>query len=252
MSKYLSGNFCFQTDRGKVRLNNEDQAYAAINAYGNVLLLICDGMGGANKGEFASSLAKNIIVESFLEKKKFFNKTFAHSWVHSVLKKANSMIYNEASTNANCHDMGSTITLALIIKDTLILGQMGDSRCYLLKNNHLEQISDDQTYVGYLYRTGQIKKEEMLTHPKRHILMNAAGVNALPNIEVKYFPYKREKILLCSDGLYNNVSENDLECIIRGQDSINKKVTQLINLANANGGSDNIGVVLWEADEECL
>ena len=177
MKKYLTGRFYYRTDVGKVRLNNEDQAMALTNASGNVLLLVCDGMGGQNKGDLASSLAVSTIVSSFKNRKGFLNSYFAKLWVGRVIREANKSIYDQSQSNPNYQGMGTTITLLLIIKDVAILGHVGDSRCYFLKSHHdLVQMSEDQTYVGYLLRTGQITAEEALTHPKRHVLMNALGV----------------------------------------------------------------------------
>ena len=248
MKKYLTGRFYYRTDVGKVRLNNEDQAMALTNASGNVLLLVCDGMGGQNKGDLASSLAVSTIVSSFKNRKGFLNSYFAKLWVGRVIREANKSIYDQSQNNPNYQGMGTTITLLLIIKDVAIMGHVGDSRCYFLKSHHdLVQMSEDQTYVGYLLRTGQITAEEALTHPKRHVLMNALGVYPSASIDIKVFPYLNEEVLLCSDGLYNNVPVEDIAAVVKGSDSVDQKVNELIAIGNKNGGSDNIAVVLWEA-----
>ena len=248
MKKYLTGRFFYRTDVGKVRLNNEDQAIALTNASGNVLLVVCDGMGGQNKGDLASSLAVNTVVSSFKNRKGFLNSYFARLWVGRVIREANKSIYEQSQSNPAYQGMGTTITLLLIIKDVAILGHVGDSRCYFLKSHHdLVQMSEDQTYVGYLLRTGQITPDEALTHPKRHVLMNALGVYPSASIDIKVFPYLNEEVLLCSDGLYNNVPVEDIAAIVKGSDSVDQKVNELIAIGNKNGGSDNIAVVLWEA-----
>ena len=248
MKKYLTGRFFYRTDVGKVRLNNEDQAIALTNASGNVLLIVCDGMGGQNKGDLASSLAIKTIVTFFKNRKGFLNSYFARLWVGKVIREANKSIYEQSQSNPNYQGMGTTITLLLIIKDVAIMGHVGDSRCYFLKSHHeLVQMSEDQTYVGYLLRTGQITPEEALTHPKRHVLMNALGVYPSASIDIKVFPYLNEEVLLCSDGLYNNVPIEDITAIVKGSDSVDQKVNELIAIGNKNGGSDNIAVVLWEA-----
>ena len=248
MKKYLTGRFSFRTDIGMVRLSNEDQAIALTNASGNVLLVVCDGMGGQNKGDLASSLAVHTIVTSFKNRKGFMNSYFARIWVSKAIKEANKSIYEQSQSNPNYRGMGTTVTLLLIMKDTAIMGHVGDSRCYFLKSHHdLVQMSEDQTYVAYLLRTGQITPEQALTHPKRHVLMNALGIYPSASIDIKVFPYLGEEVLLCSDGLYNNVPTEDIAAIIKGNDSIEQKVNELIAIGNKNGGSDNIAVVLWEA-----
>ena len=248
MKKYLTGRFFYRTDVGKVRLNNEDQAIALTNASGNVLLVVCDGMGGQNKGDLASSLAVNTIVSSFKNRKGFLNSYFARLWVGQAIREANKSIYDQSQSNPAYHGMGTTVTLLLIIKDVAIMGHVGDSRCYFLKSHHdLMQMSEDQTYVGYLLRTGQITPEQALTHPKRHVLMNALGIYPSASVDIKVFPYLGEEVLLCSDGLYNNVSVEDIAAVVKGSDSVEQKVNELIAIGNKNGGSDNIAVVLWEA-----
>ena len=248
MKKYLTGRFSYRTDIGKVRLNNEDQAMALTNASGNVLLIVCDGMGGQNKGDLASSLALHTIVTMFKSRKGFINAYTAKLWVNKAIREANRSIFEQSQSNANYRGMGTTLTLLLIIKDIAIMGHVGDSRCYFLKNHHdLVQMSEDQTYVGYLLRTGQISEEEALVHPKRHVLMNALGVYPSASVDLKSFPYLDEVVLLCSDGLYNNVPNEDICAILKGNDTTEQKANELIAIANKNGGSDNIAVVLWEA-----
>ena len=248
MKKYLTGRFSYKTDIGKVRLSNEDQATALTNASGNVLLIVCDGMGGQNKGDLASSLALHTVVSSFKSRKGFANPYFARLWVGKAIREANKSIFEQSQSNENYNGMGTTITLLLIIKDTAILGHVGDSRCYFLKNHHdLVQMSEDQTYVAYLVRTGQINPEDAATHPKRHVLMNAVGIYPSASVDIQTFPYLGEIVLLCSDGLYNNVPLEDITSVLKGSDAVEQKVNELIAIGNKNGGSDNIAVVLWEA-----
>ena len=246
---YISGTYAFATDIGKVRLSNEDRATALTNTKGNILLLVCDGMGGSNKGDYASSIAIKMISDAFLEKQKFFSRFLAMKWTMDIIKKANSAIYNEAQQNTMYEGMGTTLTMVLIMSNHLITAQIGDSRAYVLHNDEVAQITEDQTYVAYLYRTGKIKKEEMLTHPKRHVLTNALGIYPSLNVDIRITGYRNENILVCSDGLYNNVDESAIGTILKSNDTTEQKVNELISLGNANGGSDNIAVVIWEANK---
>ena len=144
--------------------------------------------------------------------------------------------------------MGTTLSLCLIVKDILVTAQVGDSRIYLLRDNKLTQISVDQTYAQYLIDNKKISKEEALTHKDRHMLTNAIGVKKNCPIDLHEYVYFGEKILLCSDGLYNNVLLSVIESILRGNDSLDRKCSQLITFGNANGGSDNMAVVIWESN----
>lgn len=251
MSKkqYVAGSYFALTDIGKVRLTNEDRVITSVNIKGNVLMVVCDGMGGQNKGEYAAEIATRVILNSFEQKQKFFSSYSAFRWVNEVVRKANKEVFNESESNPSYQGMGSTLTLVLIYHSRLISCQIGDSRAYILRNRQFEQITEDQTYVGYLYRTGRITKEEMKVHPKRHVLMNALGVFPTVNMDVKIRDYNNETVLVCSDGLYNNVEEEAIANILKGDDTTNQKVHQLITLANVNGGSDNIAVALWEAQK---
>ena len=247
--KYLYGRYASKTDIGKVRLNNEDRVAALTNTRGNILLVVCDGMGGANKGDLASSIAVEVVSQAFQEKDRFPSKFFAKRWVANTVRAANSEIFRQASHNQKYQGMGTTITLVLIVNDYMIVAQAGDSRAYSYRNRALNQITEDQTYVQYLYRIGEVSKEEIETHPKRHVLMNALGIYPSLDLDIKAHPYLGDTILVCSDGLYNNVPQKDLLSILRGSDTPDQKVNELVSLANANGGSDNIAVAIWEAKE---
>ena len=246
---YLSGNYVTKSDIGKIRLTNEDRIGTFTNTRGNILMVVCDGMGGQNKGEYAAEIALRTLNESFMEKSHFLTRFSARRWLLRAVIKANKAIFDESEKRPNYHGMGTTLTVALILNNYLLVGQIGDSRAYILRNRQLIQLTEDQTYVGYLYRTGKITLEETKTHPQRHVLMNALGI--LPSIELdmKFYPYNNESVLVCSDGLYNNVEEKDILSILKSNDSTEQKVNELISLANANGGSDNIAVGLWEANK---
>lgn len=243
-----NGRFAFHTDVGKVRVSNEDQACALVNAFGTVMLIVCDGMGGQNKGDYASALAVSYIVDEFKKVNRFLGNLHVYYWLNQVCRAANAQIYSESIKNPLYQGMGTTLSIAIIRKKKLFTAQVGDSRIYSFKNNVLTQLSEDQTYVGYLYRTGQITKEEMATHPKRHMLMNALGVYPTLNIDIKIRKYENESILLCSDGLYNNASETTISSVLANNDTPEEKVNELISISNNNGGSDNIAVVIWESN----
>ena len=250
MSQYLTGKYYYLTDKGKIRNANEDFATAVINPFGNVLLLVADGMGGASKGEIASSSLGKYIVKSFLSlEEEFKNEKAMAKWVYKVVKEANQLIYQKSKSKEEYKGMGTTLSLALIMKDKLLTAQVGDSRVYLLIDKSLTQITTDQTYVNYLIRVKGMNKEIASTHPRRHELTNAVGTKERINVDIEVREYHHEKILVCSDGLYNNVPISDIESIIKGNDSLDKKANQLIAFGNFNGGSDNMALVLWESDD---
>jgi protein phosphatase len=144
--------------------------------------------------------------------------------------------------------MGTTFVIALIVNKDLIILNIGDSRVYLYEEGKLTQATEDQTYVEYLFRQGKITEAQKLNHPQKHVLLNALGLNNTVSYDVKIVPYQNQTILVCSDGLYNNLTEGELTTIIRSSDTPQQKVDSLIHLANANGGTDNIAVAIWEPE----
>jgi protein phosphatase len=227
-------------------VSNEDQATVITNSEGDILMLVCDGMGGHNKGDFASRTAISVLSEAFKNKPKFIHPFFAKRWLSNQIRYANNEIYNAAYSNQAYKDMGTTLVAALIIEDRIIVANIGDSRAYAVRYNALERLTEDQTYVDYLYRTGKITKEEISTHPKRHVLMNALGIYPSLTMDIKSIPYVGFSIMLCSDGLYNNISEQEIHAILTTEERPEQKVETLIKVANLNGGSDNIAVAYWE------
>ena len=245
---YLLGDYFALVDQGKVRRTNEDSASANINAYGNVLLIVCDGMGGAARGEYASKTATNHIVKEFLNFEKEFTKPKQISaWVNKVINEANTKVFSKAEKDPSYKGMGTTLSLVILVKDMMVTAQIGDSRIYALKDNELIQMSVDQTYANYLVQESKIGPSEASVHKNRHMLTNALGTKKNVPIDIQEYEYHGEKLLLCSDGLYNNVSHNIIESIVKGNDSIDRKCYQLISFGNANGGSDNMAVVIWES-----
>lgn len=245
--KRFKGVYAFKTDIGRVRISNEDQAMVLTNSLGEVLLIVCDGMGGQNKGDCASKLAIGYVRDAFLEKKTSFSMFLNRKWLSKAIKGANSLVYKEANSNPRYKDMGTTLVAVLLSGDKMYLANVGDSRCYSFYNGKLTALSEDQTYVDYLYRTGKISKEATSTREDRHVLMNALGVFPSASFDLKVRTYLGESLLLCSDGLYNNLPDIEIRAILSTTDSASEKVDSFIAEANGNGGSDNIAVAYWEA-----
>lgn len=248
MKKQFSGSFSYKKDIGKVRDSNEDDTKVVVNSKSDVLMVVADGMGGCLKGEFASSKIVEYLTTSFLESPTFLTTLSIKNWISKKLKKVNTLIYNKSFKEPEFHGMGSTAIVAILHHNKLVIANIGDSRAYILNKKEFVQISEDQTYVNYLFNSGLIKEEEKSTHPDRHVLTNAIGIYPSVSIEFHTLQYDKESIFLCSDGLYNNLKNNDIENILRTDDDSETKVKNLINLANYNGGSDNISVAL----RECL
>ena len=239
--------YSVKTDPGLVRPNNEDSACIVENKSGDLFLMVLDGMGGHCRGDAASHLAMEIISEKMLNTDKFLSYSSMKATLLKTIKKANKEVNLLGSSKLEYLDMGTTLCLVAIRKDKTLLCNVGDSRCYILINGQLCQVSEDQTYVQFLYKTGKIKKEEMDTHPKRHVLMNALGTYPSLSVATTEITNAYDAILLCSDGLYNMLSDNDINIVLQMKLTTEEKVRILVRRANDNGGMDNIAIALWEA-----
>ena len=239
--------YSVKTDPGLVRPNNEDSACIVENKSGDLFLMVLDGMGGHCRGDAASHLAMEIISEKMLNTDKFLSYSSMKATLLKTIKKANKEVNLLGSSKLEYLDTGTTLWLVAIRKDKTLLCNVGDSRCYILINGQLCQVSEDQTYVQFLYKTGKIKKEEMDTHPKRHVLMNALGTYPSLSVATTEITNAYDAILLCSDGLYNMLSDQEIEDVLNIETlSTSDKIDLLISRANKKGGKDNIAIVLME------
>lgn len=242
-------DFYATTDIGKVRLANEDQTRVLINpTNSHVLGVVCDGMGGQNRGDYASKLAVDMLEERF-RLGGIYYRLFPSSWFKKAVRDINKTIFELGDKNEEYAKMGTTLAAVILRKNKIYVVNVGDSRVYLSNNGALKQITNDQTYVEFLYKTGQISKNEMETHPKRHILMNAMGSFPTLNIDLNVHEYHGETILICSDGLYNSASENEIWSILETNESAEQKAKLLIDVANQNGGADNIATCIIQEVE---
>lgn len=236
----------YQIDPGKVRIKNEDQANIITNSNGDTLMIVADGMGGHNKGDYASKLAVDSISDEFKKRKLPFTSIFsARLWLQNVINKANKLVFNTAEKVKEYKGMGTTLVVALIRKKNAIILNVGDSRAYIYRNDKLERLSEDQSYVDYLKRSGIIDEAEAENRKDKNILLSALGVYPSVSYNSKILLYHNEPILLCSDGLFNSVKEEDIKNIIKKKSPAKVTVRELINSANKNGGSDNIAAAYF-------
>lgn len=249
MSKMeLKGVYAYKTDVGKIRISNEDQASASFSPYKEALLVVCDGMGGANKGDYASKTAIDSLMDDFRSKRKML-PFLAKRWLSRALRKANSIIYSESESNPSYAGMGTTTVAVMLLGDKMVVANVGDSRAYAYDGFNLRRLTEDQTVGDYLVRVNKMSEKEVASSPERHVLTNALGVYPSCASDIRIYPYFGETILLCSDGLYNNLSEASIRATLSTDERPDEKVASLIAEANSNGGSDNIGIVLWEASK---
>lgn len=234
--------FCGKSDIGKVRQHNED--FCTFDP--PHLAIVADGMGGHAAGEIASRMAARSVMLFLREQPMIDEKVLRAS-----VEKANDVVYQESQSNEEYGGMGTTMIICYETDGTLHWAHVGDSRLYLYREGRLHQITQDHSFVGELERSGQITKEEAETHPKRNLLMRAIGADNEIEVDTGILPvFETDTILICSDGLTNMVSETEIADIIDAcGDDAEGAVEKLVDLANQNGGHDNITVVLGKREK---
>lgn len=239
----------FQTDKGKVRELNED----AVNIFANdnvVLAIVADGMGGHQAGDVASKLAVNNLGDYWSELTNQLEVDSLKDWLKTTIQKVNHLIYDQSQANHAYQGMGTTIVAAICLKETLIIGHVGDSRAYLMNPSEYKQVTDDHSLVGELVRTGQLSEEDAQVHPKRNIILKALGTESEIEPDIYHIAWQEdETLLLCSDGLSNKVSDEEMHEIVMNtpDEEVSEK---LVQLANDRGGEDNITLAIVKNDAE--
>lgn len=233
-----------KTDIGKARTVNQDYVYTSETSLGGLpnILLVADGMGGHNAGDFASRFVVEDIKREIAETTERYPETI----IRKAIAEANRKLIVEAKRDERLAGMGTTLVAATVIEHTLYFANIGDSRLYLI-NDEIRQLSRDHSLVQEMVRLGGINAEEAKHHPDKNIITRAIG--ASEEVEIDFFEYHLQpgdKILMCTDGLSNMVEDEMLFQIVKSSRDVVEAVERLINEANTNGGNDNIGVVVAE------
>lgn len=235
--------YYYITDKGLVRTHNEDSVTIAENKSGEHILIVADGMGGHRAGEVASSIAVSHLSERFKSISSIGNKLDAINWLDDNVKLINLEIIKYAASNPECMGMGTTLVVAILTNDFLIFGNIGDSSGFVLKNGKLHKVTKDHTLVSVLVDAGDITEEEALTHPKKNVLMKALGVAEEAELDKFTVDSVVDGIFLCSDGLTNMLSVEQIENILNDEAlDIDVKLSKLVRKCNSRGGTDNISI----------
>ena len=241
--------FSYLTNPGQVRDHNEDSVTIVKNGSGEILMAVADGMGGHKGGEIASSIAITHIGKRFTDISSVGNKEEAINFLKEIVSEANMLLYKYTEDNPESVGMGTTIVIALLTKEFLLFGNIGDSSGFVIKNKKIYKITNDHTLVNLLVKSGEITEEEAKDHPRKNVLMRALGANI--SVEMDVFDVEKDvsAILLCSDGLTNMLDEEQIEKVLDSDMDIDAKVQKLINKANNRGGTDNISVAYLQKEE---
>ena len=233
------------TDVGRKRKVNQDYIYVSDQPVGNLpnLFAVADGMGGHNAGDFASSFAVKIMVDA-VKNDADYNPV---KIIRHAIESANEELLKQAKKDKSLAGMGTTMVVTTIVGNYIYVANVGDSRLYLMDHSKLQQITKDHSLVQEMVRLGELREEEARNHPDKNIITRALG--AKNSVNVDFFDLMIEpgsQILMCSDGLSNMVTDQEMEEILQSHNSLQGKGEKLIDLANENGGKDNIAVILIE------
>ena len=252
------------THTGRVRADNEDSLVVAnlsegvrIEASGVLrfrtghfgsLFAVADGMGGAAAGEMASKLCLRTLyreVQELIRETRHPDENLAEEILIEAVGSANSRIYDLAARNHEFAGMGTTLTTVLELYGRLLIGQVGDSRAYLMRQGQIRQLTRDQSLIGQKVSDGEITEEEGRRHPGRNILLQAVGVRSAVELALKSVTVQAgDVVLLCSDGLHSQMSTQEIFSVAADSSGPGEACESLIDLANDRGGPDNITAIL--------
>lgn len=237
-------NYYANTDIGRVRSKNQDQATVIVNTKDQIVAVVCDGMGGHRSGEIASRVVIEHVLSCFNCIPPFDNVDEVKRWLKETISEADIIVKKMAMQNIEHQGMGTTIVVAVFMDNMLYISHVGDSRAYVLKNDKLIQVTKDHTLVNELIARGVISEEEGKNHSQKHVLMQAVGADTKLEPSMIELEFADSLLLLCSDGLYNSLDENKIVEVLKKDLKVPYMVNELINLANENGGYDNIAIAI--------
>ena len=230
------------TDPGKVRSHNEDSVTIINNDKSEFILAIADGMGGHKAGEVASKIAIDHIRDSFYKLDTIGSKDEAIEWLRLIVKEINNKIFEYAKEHPESKGLGTTLVIAIKTNDYILYGNIGDSSGYVIKNNTLHKVTKDHTYVEVLINNGRLSEESAKHHPGKNLLTRALGANNPIEIDIFDVDTSVKGLFLCSDGLTNMLTEEQIEKILNSDLEVEEVVIKLIRKANSRGGTDNISI----------
>ena len=241
----------YLTDAGKVRDHNEDSVIIVKNSNDDYLMAVADGMGGHSAVEVASSIAISYLGKHFNETFLNMSKVDSVNWIRDCVNEINTLIFQYEKNHPESKGMGTTLVMAILTKDYLLFGNIGDSSGFVMKDDTLHKVTYDHTLVNLLVSAGELTKEEAKDHPKKNVLMKALGASTKVDVDIFDCDMEIDEIMLCSDGLTNMLEQQQIEKVLLSDDlDIEEKVIRLIRKANNRGGTDNISVAYLIREKE--
>lgn len=240
---------CGKTDVGLRRHENQD-TFAVEQGEKLLIAVVCDGMGGAEGGQIASTLA----VETFMkELRALLREDMSMEQLRELasfcVAQANTAVYQRSIEDEDCRGMGTTLVSAVAGEQGTIVCNVGDSRAYLLRSGGITRITHDHSVVQTLVESGNITAEEARTHPNRNLITRALGTEEITQCDAFEVSLAQgDKLLLCTDGLVVTATDEDICRAVCAEESTEKNLDELIALAKAQGAPDNVTVVLIDCE----
>jgi protein phosphatase len=234
--------WAYITDTGLVRALNEDSLCVSPE---DSFFAVADGMGGHRAGEVASKMALQLLKRE-LDRRLNSGARAEQALVESI-KEANRSIFEMAAKNPELSGMGTTVTACLRRDGEIVIGQVGDSRAYLMRNGRISQLTEDHSLVQELVKSGSITEEEAFYHPQRNVLTRAIGTGLILDVDLyRLNVLSGDLILLCTDGLTRYMRQEEILLSVCSAPDLDSAVKYLLNKATQSGGADNITIILLE------
>lgn len=241
----------YKTDIGLTRMINEDRVLVQEELNGFTLAIVADGMGGHQAGDVASEMAIQLLHEQLHHLERDMTLEQLEQLLQQTFQTVNAQIYERSLQKPEFEGMGTTVVVAVATERQVVIGNIGDSRAYVLQDGQLTQLTEDHSLVSELLRTGQISEADSEIHPQRNVLTRALGTESSAKIDLYHLDwYKEQILLLCSDGLTNHVDDEMIADILLEETSLQQRTDRLINTALEAGGKDNISVVLLANEDK--
>ena len=230
------------SDVGKTREQNEDYCGHFLEGSETAVIVVADGIGGYEGGQIASKMAVETTIAAYRDGPEAWGPS---KRLHRALQRANLEIHERALTVPELRRMGTTATAVVISNGFLHAAHVGDCRLYLMRGRQIKQMSRDHTWVGERVRLGLMTAQQARNHPDRSALQRCIGHELIASIDRVSFPLiQGDRILICSDGLYGELEDPEMEALSRGGSAEDISQT-LINTANARGTRDNLTVAFF-------
>jgi len=228
-----------RTDVGQIRTTNEDAFGYCID---DGVFALCDGMGGAAAGEIASRIAVDTLIERLCAAGSQENR---RKVLEEAIADANQRVHTRAAKDATLHGMGTTLVALAVGGDRALIGNVGDSRCYLFRHGKLSRQTLDHSLVDEQVRLGQLTQDEADHSPLRNVITRAIGTQTSVSPDISELALRKgDVILLCSDGLTKEVSDEHIAAILAHAGDLDELCASLIGSAKAAGGHDNVTAIV--------